>query len=73
MTTQNAKITKILQNRLMKLQKFESKLILSQISQKKASNLITEASYHHLYYTILNSKTDLGHRKQAYKNWTLTN
>ena len=34
MTTRNAKanITKILQNRLMKLQKFESKLILSQIN-----------------------------------------
>ena len=29
MTTRNAKITKIIQNRLMKLQKFEGKLILS--------------------------------------------
>ena len=29
MTTRNAKITKIIQSRLMKLQKFESKLVLS--------------------------------------------
>ena len=33
MTTRNAKITKILQNRLIKLQKLESKLILSQVKR----------------------------------------
>ena len=52
------KITKILQNRLLKLQDFKNALILSQIKEIQqfhysATNLITKTSCHHPYYMIL--------------------
>ena len=53
------KITKILQNRLLKLQKFKNALILSQIKEiqlfhySAINSLITKTSYHHPYYMIL--------------------